>query len=306
MSIDRSFVGMFMEIHKKYDLHGSMLTLGVQDVLGSHDDIAQVLREADFPFHPIPQEERTYSSSKYQEELSPVLTKKFMHMRDLFRMLRFTSIESIDAFDNESPTILWNLNEPVATKYHDKFDLILDIGVLEHVFDIRQCIENLVNMLKENGVIVFCVPLYGWHNQCFFNLQPPFFFDVFRSNGFSEESMYLHFYPKYGQGRNSKTLWEEFHYDDDAKFRRAFHYTSVLFAARKTAVVDPFVTPLQGYYLRHHSELHEAGREDWIARLYPHLAKVFQHLPNWIRVLILDGIVVRIRRRGARRKKLRF
>ena len=243
MAVDQSSLRMILTLLKMYDAYrfeGNVLTLGVQDIVASHEDAIGILDELQFTYSRIPQAERQFSDAKRYKEFSLVSNvDSIMHMNDLFKMLGFDKIDSLDAFDNENPTVQHDLNYPVPARLHDGFDVIIDFGVTEHVFDIRQSIENTVNMLRLGGTVMLCLPLMGWHNQVFYNFQPAFFFDTFGANGFDEMRLYINYYPKYGQVDPSKRTWREFRYDDEISFTKRFHYTNVLFMARKASPYLP-------------------------------------------------------------------
>lgn len=321
MAIDISMLRMLLRTHKHYKMSGDILTLGVADVHGTYEQMEQVLKQERFPYIPVEPRERKVSLTKRQREFSLLFGyADFMHQSDLFKMLGFQRSESMDAFDNESPTYIHDLNNPVPQSMHGKFDAILDFGTLDHVYDMRMAVANIVNMLKVGGVIVIYDAMIGWHNQCIYNFQPPFFFDTFTAYGFTEMELFIHYYPKYGHGRRSRTEWREFHYNDDINFRRAFHYTACYFTARKQANVEAHRF-LMGYYVEHHArpsggssapeELAKQptfieGAPQIVRRIYPILASFFRYVPNFMRVLLIDYVFRRITnsRKEATRKSL--
>jgi SAM-dependent methyltransferase len=314
---------MLIRTHERYKLAGDILTLGVADVHGTYEEMEQVIREEGFPYIPVEPQNRRLSLTKRQREFSLLFGhSQFMHQDDLFKMLGFRRIESMDAFDNESPTYLHDLNTPVPAELHGKFDAVLDLGTLDHVFDMRAAIASIVKLLKVGGVVMIYDAMIGWHNQTFYNFQPPFFFDTFRAYGFSDMELYIHYYPKYGHGRKSRTEWREFQYNDEINFRKAFHYTACYFTARKRKQVDVDKF-LQGYYIEHHAshpernpEFQELARRPSfigsapkvIQRAYPFLAQFFRYVPNFMRVLLIDYVILKIAnaRKYSERKTLRL
>src|SRR4051812_18227033 len=98
---------------KAYDIKGRVLLLGVQDVLGSHEEMEAVLHEEGFPGRHIPYEQRRYSLSKRQREFRKLFNTKFMHVNDLFQMMGFDDVQCLEVFDNEGPDLLQNLNDPI-------------------------------------------------------------------------------------------------------------------------------------------------------------------------------------------------
>lgn len=271
-----------------YKFQGSILTLGVQDVWGKYEDVVDVLKEASFNYTDIPQDYRKYSLFKVQG-INGSYKESVVHMDTLFKMLNFSEVHSVDAFDNDHPDLIHNLNEPVPLEYHERYDMVLDIGVMEHVFDIRQAVENMIKMLKKGGILLIHVPLVGWHNLCFYNLQPPFFFNVFNANGFEDIRVYVSYYPKYishykkylSKNRDLKILWREIHYNDEILFSKLGYNTAITFVGRKVKIINKVVSPLQEYYIEHHRK----GTKDVVeevapdSRSYRYLKKIFCLFP---------------------------
>ena len=309
MAVDISMLRMLLRTQERYKLAGDILTLGVADVHGTYDEMTQIFQEEGFSYSPVDSENRKIALTKRQHEFSLLFGhSNFMHQNDLFKMQGFQQIESMDAFDNESPTYLHDLNKAVPESLHGKFDAVFDFGTLDHVYDVRMAIANIVNMLKIGGVVVIYDAMIGWHNQSLYNFQPPFFFDTFRTYGFTEMELFIHFYPKYGHGRKSRTEWREFQYNDDINFRKPFHYTACYFTARKKKHIDADKF-LMGYYVEHHAlpsatpsaaqELAKRpsfidGAPEIIKQAYPFLARFFRYVPNFMRVLLIDHVILKV------------
>lgn len=317
MAIDHSRLRMFLKMYRRYNFRGKILTIGVQDIMASHEDIAALLQKEKITYKEIPFKERRYRTSKGQkifEKFSRV--KNPMHMDDLFKMLNFDSVESLDAFDNDNPTIVHDLNKPIAEKYHGRCDLVVDIGCAEHIFDVKQVMQNLSNMIKVGGILYLYLPMLGWHNECFYNFQPPLFFDTFSANGYDDMTLYLNYYPKYFLRDKSRTKWVEYQYGDRSKFRKNFHYTHLLFVARKRYHRDSFVSPLMKYYLdwfqkdgkeKKKNESHYLidNMPGIVVKLFPVLVPIFRILPNVLRSLVTDGLMeIRNMKKLAKREKL--
>ena len=211
MAIDHTILRMFLKMQERYRLSGDIVTIGVQDVMFNHESGAEFFRDQNYKFVLIPAEHRTYRKSKAQIVYEGIFNvKNPMHMHDLFRMMGFGNVASLDAFDADHPTILHDMNKPIPEQHKGKYDVVFDVGSMEHVFDIRRFIQNCVELTKEGGVVILYDALSGWHNECFYNFQPPFFFDVFRANGFDEISLFLNYFPKYHDFGSRRTTWQRF------------------------------------------------------------------------------------------------
>jgi hypothetical protein len=80
--------------------------------------------------------------------------------------------------------ILCDLNEPFAVT--EPYDVVLDVGTIEHVMNIGQAIKNMAGMVKLGGVIIHENP-FNCGNHGFVNLNPTFFVDFYEANGFEIE-----------------------------------------------------------------------------------------------------------------------
>lgn len=80
----------------------------------------------------------------YNSELGEYCEKFFLHH------FNFNEVNSIDNSSYENATIIHNLNKPMSiTK---RYDYIYDGGTIEHIFNIPQALENIINLLQINGI----------------------------------------------------------------------------------------------------------------------------------------------------------
>jgi hypothetical protein len=236
---------LLIALHRRVGLRGPVLTLGNQDVYASHADLEALFREQGCPFAetaPVP-----HTSASFQEAGGRY--RSFVHARTLFAMMGIQDYTDIDLLDADAPTIVHDLNRPVPAGLHDRFNLVVDGGTLEHVFDVRQVMESLVAMCRTSGWIVHLSPASNFVDHGFYSLSPSLFHDVYRANGFDELTCDLvqvdpddYFAPcphvPYVYGMDLTELIDP---------RRQL---LVVFAARKARGPGPFVVPIQGAYRR--------------------------------------------------------
>ncbi len=322
MAIDHTLLRMFLKLQERNAIKGRMLVIGVQDVMFSHEDLERFLDKENYKYKKIPIAERVYRKSKAQTLYQDIFrVENPMHMSDLFKMLNFTSVSSLDGFDSDNPTILHDLNQPIPDKHKEQFDAILDVGVMEHVFDIKQFVQTCIDLLDNNGHLILFDALSGFHNECMYNFQPPFYFDVFQANGFDNMSLYLNYMPKYHDFGASKTTWVRFEYDDRAKFTKFGYCTYGLFIGRKAKSVPKFVVPMQRYYSEYYQDWNSAEEKpvateashfmlenmpNFVRRSFSLLAPIFLMLPTFLRTPIVDGLMYwKNRRELASRERIR-
>jgi len=63
-------------------------------------------------------------------------------------------IRSLDIDPSDGADIVWDMNLPVPKSLHGTFDMVLDGGTLEHVWNIQQALENCFAMLRPEGWFV--------------------------------------------------------------------------------------------------------------------------------------------------------
>ncbi len=70
------------------------------------------------------------------------------------------------------------------------FDLVVNNGTGEHIFNQANVFESCHNLCNREGVMVHILPWVGQMNHGFFNYQPVFFADLAKANGYTLEALY--------------------------------------------------------------------------------------------------------------------
>src|SRR5262249_50656134 len=100
-------------------------------------------------------------------------------------VLKFDVVESIDFSNNEGATIVHDLGQPLPTDLHARFDLAVDGGTLEHVFNFPVAIANLMRLVKVGGIAYTNGPCNNLCGHGFYQFSPELMYRVFSaSNGF--------------------------------------------------------------------------------------------------------------------------
>ena len=95
---------------------------------------------------------------------------------------RGANVTTLDHFD-ERADLIHDLNLPVDTALHGRFDVLLDIGTIEHVFDTRQVLTTYLNLVRVGGHVCIHAPISGycWHGLHTFH--PTVLQDALNGNG---------------------------------------------------------------------------------------------------------------------------
>ncbi len=91
-----------------------------------------------------------------------------------------TSIDSLDYSEFEKCSIIRNLNTLFSNdnnnnKIKEKYDIVLDLGTSEHIFNSSISIANSIFMLKTGGALLLVLPVSGWIEHGFYQFSPNFF-----------------------------------------------------------------------------------------------------------------------------------
>ncbi|MDT5060833.1 MAG: hypothetical protein QOH63_1292 [Acidobacteriota bacterium] len=233
---------MLILLHKKVGFEGPLLTLGNQDVWADYEQLKSFFGGLECPYAEAPVIPHTSRLFAQQRE-----TRNFVHARTFFEMMGIKEYSDIDKFEDDAPCILHDLNTPVPSEFESRFNLIIDGGTLEHIFDVRQVMENIVRMCSESGWVVHLTPSSNYVDHGFYSFSPCFFYDFYQANGFGEFFCYI-------LQVNPENLCEpspyfEYSYGMDMRgLLDPDRQILVFFAAKKVRASDQLVIPTQGIY----------------------------------------------------------
>ena len=104
-------------------------------------------------------------------------------MREKYKDIKSKQKETLDVNEFENyPDIIFDICDELDSSLIEKYDKIICLAILEHVYNPFLAVKNLKSMLKENGTIFGYVPyLYHYHAPSDLKFQ-----DYFR---FSKDSL---------------------------------------------------------------------------------------------------------------------
>lgn len=109
----------------------------------------------------------------------------------LFSALGFSTIESLDVSGFEDPTYLHDLNNPIPPELAEMYDVVLDGGTIEHIFDVRAVMTNIHNLLAVGGSVIHLAPSSNHVDHGFYMFSPTLFFDYYSANNYLLQQMLL-------------------------------------------------------------------------------------------------------------------
>lgn len=103
---------------------------------------------------------------------------------DHFFNLLDCDLDVIDVACIRGNEIIADLNFPLDTDTLGEYDVVLDSGTCEHVFNAGQAIINLAGLVRQGGFLVQAAPLNSF-NHGFYNFNPTLFHDFYSAeNGY--------------------------------------------------------------------------------------------------------------------------
>lgn len=104
-----------------------------------------------------------------------------------------TSVTVLDASDFEGADTVHDMNHPVPYDWHAQYDVVIDGGTLEHIFNVPTAFTNLADMLKVGGTAFVNTPANNMMGHGFYQFSPEFMFRVFSdANGFDLRNVLLY------------------------------------------------------------------------------------------------------------------
>jgi hypothetical protein len=162
----------------------------------------------------------------------------------LFAALGAKEIDSLDITAAEHATIIHDLNNPVPETLHKRFDIVLDAGTIEHVFNVAQGLYNCMRMVRVGGKLIFETPANNFMGHGFYQFSPELFFTLLSGqNGYRVDSVTVvecspcHRMVDAVAPNEARQRFET----------TTFWRTALICVATRTADV-PFVTPQQSDY----------------------------------------------------------
>jgi len=126
---------------------------------------------------------------------------------DFFRALGATEISFLDRSCHESADILHDLNQPLASDFHAKFDTVLDGGTLEHVFNFPVALKTCMEAMREGGRLFIFSPVNSMMGHGFYQFTPELFYRCLApAYGFQVERLLIRHDSVWFEARNPPWL----------------------------------------------------------------------------------------------------
>lgn len=159
LSLTRKFEGL------------SVLQLGRQHGLVTTRQISKISKRLKFNLsHEIPTRTEFYGNYPNGDEL--------------FRLLGFSKVDSLDITDYEGANIIADLNLPISSVLVKNYDLVFDGGTSEHVFNQLEVLANVHKLLNVGGIVVHNTPANNLLDHGYVQPSPNFYFEYYAANNY--------------------------------------------------------------------------------------------------------------------------
>lgn len=151
----------------------------------------------------------------------------------VFDMLDAT-LDVFDIVEARGGEIICDLNKPLHRA--EQYDFVLDVGTIEHCFNIGQAAVNMAGLLREGGVIFHGNP-HNSGNHGFYGLNPTWYADFYGQDGF--KLLYCKLMQKGSE--------EPFEVPLTGRFSCGAPEVNIFACARREAI-KPIIFPMQSKY----------------------------------------------------------
>lgn len=238
--------------------------------------------------HRVRRAVRDFNLAGTQGEIDPCLRRTFgteLYADEFFRFLGAKEFVTVDRSNFEGATLLHDLNQPFPERLRSSFDLVIDGGTLEHIFDFPSALRHCLDLVSVGGHFITITPANQWMGHGFYQFSPELFFRVFNAeNGFELRKIVL-----FESTKTDATFYEV---KDPAVVGTRVQLSSrklmmMAVLAQKTAEVPIFARPPQqsdyvAVWNEHQKKTAgiETGRSSLIQRLR---VAVNPYWPYWLR-----------------------
>lgn len=174
---------MLLMEHRSTPFHGTILQIGRQDMYLDYEMLQRCANHLGVKLTPV--EPIVCKPNEWMPGVNTIDDITF------FKSIGFDTVLSIDASDYENADLVWDFNKPVPDELKNRYDVILDGGSLEHIFNVGTAFMNMAAMLRENGRAIHVSPMHNFVDHGFFSFSPTLFHDFYEMNNFSAITLHM-------------------------------------------------------------------------------------------------------------------
>jgi hypothetical protein len=206
---------------------------------------------------------------------------------EMFReALKFEGVTSIDFSSYEGAGVIQDIGAELRSDLIGQFDLAVDGGTLEHVFNYPAAVGNLMRLIRLGGAVYTQNPCNGLAGHGFYQFSPELLYRVFSErNGF--EIQFVRIAIARNLSVEKTTNHPVYEVIDPAKYRARVSLTCkdpaiLMGLAVKRSNAEPFSEPvLQSDYLEKWSDAAPPAL-NWKGRLIEAIGTAFPAVPEML------------------------
>jgi len=210
MGITRHCAGFLIDARSSGVRFGRTLTIGHQLMFVSPKYAAGLLKQ-----------HKLWPAGLSDAQVLMTLTQKPSWVDGWLKFLGAESVDVMDYSDFEGANVVHDLNKPLPDSLCDQYDVVIDSGTIEHVFDIKTVLSNYMKLVRPGGSLILMTVANNFCGHGFYQYSPELFPRLFcKENGYELKRMVMA-------------------EDEVVVFRLAGLRAPISFAGRAYDVVDP-------------------------------------------------------------------
>lgn len=247
MAISATHFALLCRLQPLLPRGGSLLEIGEANWYG---DIPPAASLAEL-WKELPEDHKATIGQQVNEYLYGEDANAFTACKALYAIL-FAPKRIVSVDMNGTPAA-WrsDLNAPLPPM--GEFDVVINHGTAEHVFDVAQVFRSMHDACKPGALMIHESPFTGWRDHGFYCLQPTLFYDLAAANGYDVVSVHVE------EIKEQKIIAVESR-EHMTELLPNVPDNAMLFVVYRKVADEPFRVPLQGYY---DQKLSEAGKVAW-------------------------------------------
>lgn len=183
MGLPKAAVNLLLAVAAREPFRGSIATLGRQHVYLTETELRSSAAARGVPL----------ASASVNLHRDPELRAQgYIADDSLYEMLGFASSCRIDQSDYERADEQLDLNQRETPEHlREAFDVVLDSGTIEHVFEIGQALRHCLAMTRPGGRIIHLTPASNSVNHGLYSVSPTLYEDFYTTSGCELERLWL-------------------------------------------------------------------------------------------------------------------
>jgi len=167
--------------HKAKPFGEKVLILGRQYVFATYAEVLDLLKKEGINPQPLDSDfDITTNIPKWKKH--PINKD---HTSDVaFFKLLGSKLYAMDISDYEGADYIQDLNNPIPDELNEMFDIVIDGGTMEHLFNTKQCLENISRMIKVGGRVIHMQVSNNYSGHGLYQFSPDLFYDFYAVNKF--------------------------------------------------------------------------------------------------------------------------